>query len=433
MTFCYLLFLSLLLFSFKHSTAHWLIRVIGFITGILLLLISGFYSYLMPVIDLPAPEGSYGVGSRSFVLEDQSRPEIHTIDSKDKRVLFIEAWYPIDHHSSKDAKQTSLWQELYKGENDVVSFFMKYLKRVQTHSYQEALPSSKGPFPVIVFNHGLQMFTSQNTLLMEHLASNGYVVFSLAHPYESLRVNLPNKGAVLPKFLSSKQAFMKGLEWMDKASRPIEAAKDSISLLTNPHDQQQVMLAAIENSELNQVVERWRRDNQLTINWLFESQNDLQDLGNVLDTSRIGVMGMSLGGATATEICKSDHRVKAAINIDGLQYGNRNNVRLSKPFMMIYSQDGEGLNQFLKSNTTNDYHQYTFVGSKHADFTDMTLVWPVMKVYGQLGSIPGERMIKLTNEVVLNFWDHYLKNASLKEFDALTFPELESQIELIAG
>ncbi len=49
-------------------------------------------------------------------------------------------------------------------------------------------------------------------------------------------------------------------------------------------------------------------------------------------------------------------------------------------------------------------YEYTFVNSRHADFTDMAIIWPFMRVYGQLGKIKGERMSVLTNMVVLNFW-----------------------------
>ena len=116
----------------------------------------------------------------------------------------MEVWYPgADVPEPDRPSPKPLWHELYTGNMDRVSFFMGYLKGVDTHSYQDLpIAENDGLFPMILYNHGLQMFTSQNTLLMEYLASHGYVEISTAHPYESLRVNLPNTQTIIPKFIS---------------------------------------------------------------------------------------------------------------------------------------------------------------------------------------------------------------------------------------
>ena len=137
-------------------------------------------------------------------------------------------------------------------------------------------------------------------------------------------------------------------------------------------------------------------------------------------------MGMSIGGATATEVSKSDRRVKAAINIDGMQFGSRNRRPLTVPFMMLYSDDGVGNNEFLMLRRKNDYHEYHFQGARHADFSDLSLVWPILRVYGQLGEIPAVRMIDLQNDLILNFWDHYLKQRPLRSMKG--HPELEATV-----
>ena len=140
-------------------------------------------------------------------------------------------------------------------------------------------------------------------------------------------------------------------------------------------------------------------------------------------------MGMSIGGATAGEFCKIDQRVKAGINVDGLQYGTTQKDSLNLPFMMVYSDDGLGLNDFMMLRSKQDYYEFHLRDTRHADFTDMILVWPVMKVYGQLGKIPGERVIELTNKIILNFWDHYLKQKPFYKFQDTDFPELEVMIK----
>ena len=427
MTFCYLVFAFMALMLLKRTSSHVFFRILGFTCGLLLTSTSALYAIMMPISEFPIPSGEYNIGSTSYTVTDESSGEIHTNDPDDKRELFVEVWYPANLEEVEDLPDVKpLWQELYTGELDRVSFFMNYLKGIGTNSYPDVPPNvENGPYPVILFNHGLQMFTAQTTFLMEHLASHGYIIVSIAHPYESLRVNLPKAGTVLPEFITSMEKFQEAMAWIEKTSAPILAAKDSMDNIQNREERAQIMLRAIENSEMNQVVSAWEKDNRFILDQLVSSGEKKLAFQNIMDTSRIGIMGMSIGGATATEFSKADDRIKAAINVDGLQYGRRNNEGLEVPFMMIYSKDGMGTNVFLMLDSKDDFHEYTFTNARHADFTDMTLIWPIMRMYGQLGEIPGERMTLLTNKVILNFWDYYLKNQPFQDYDKMDYPELE--------
>ena len=217
MTLTYVLFFLLTLLLMKRSITHLVFRIIGFILGLLLILLSAFYAIEMPIIKLPKPSGEFLVGTTNFTLVDESRAETKTDDPKDKRELFVEAWYPGKIQAGeKLPKAKTLWSEMYSGQRDRVSFFMNYLRGITTNAFPDVSPDkTNGPFPVILFNHGLQMFSSQNTLLMEHLASHGFVVVSIAHPYESLRVNLPKAGTVLPEFITSMEKFQEGMAWIE--------------------------------------------------------------------------------------------------------------------------------------------------------------------------------------------------------------------------
>lgn len=432
MAFCYFMFFLLALLLLKKSTSHLIFRILGFTTGSLLIATSCFYCIMMPIIELPAPVGAYQIGSTCYTIVDEQREEIQTDDPDDKRELFVEVWYPANLKDVEDRPaEKSLWQELHIGQLDRVSFFMNYLEGINTHAFTDVPPDTEnGPFPLILFNHGFQMFTSQNTLLMEHLASHGYIVVSIAHPYESLRVNLSNGRTVMPEFIMSMEKFKEAMTWIERSSALINAAKDSIENIQNKKERVQVMLSAIENSEMNNVVIEWERDTRFILDQLIGSTGPKLPFKNCIDTSRIGVMGMSIGGAVAAEFAKADGRIKAGINMDGLQYGARNEEGLTVPFMMIYSEDGTGTNDFLGLNSTEDFHEITFLTTRHADFTDMNVIWPVMRMYGQLGDIPGDRMIQLTNDVVLNFWDHYLKSKPFRNFTKAACQELEVQIYL---
>ena len=407
----YFLFSILALLMLKRNTGYLVFRISGFLLGLVLLLMAGLYSWGMPVFTFPEPAGMYTVGTTSFSITDHSRPEIHSASLTDKRELFLEIWYPADSSGllDEDSKKT-LWSELYEGDRDLVSFLTGYLDAIPTNSFVDLPPNrTEGPYPLIIFNHGLQMFTSQNTMLMEELASNGYVVVSIAHPFESLKVNMAKSGTVIPEFITSFEKFNEGMAWIRETSQAVIVAQDSISKMLDRKQRADIMLEAIASSEVNKSVDLWVEDNCFILDRVLYGSGLPHGLSKVIDTTSIGIMGMSVGGATATEVAKSDDRIKAAINVDGLQYGSRNHMSLNLPFAMIYSSDGAGLNDFLYLQSKDDYYEYYLNQAKHADLTDLTLVWPILSIYGQLGPQNGMVMVQNTNRLILNFWDHYLK------------------------
>ncbi len=407
--FCLFVFIISSLLILRSSISYLFFRVVGFILGSLLIGTSALYMVTMPIKDLPAPMGSYDVGLRSLVLKDSLRDERLTDQSGDSRELFIQIWHPAELDKNENLQRSTMWAELYKGKSDAISFLTSYMRGIHTNSYPNvAIANDQERYPLILFNHGLQMFSEQNTLLMEHFASNGFVVVSIGHPYESLRVNI-STGTVLPEFVTSWENFQKGLSWIENSSRPIQQARDSIENISDIEIRAHIMLEAIRDSPMNEIVSYWEQDNRFVLDAILGNQlTNISDIQLKLDEDRIGAIGMSIGGAVTTELSKSDDRIKAAINVDGLQYGNRNYDSLKVPFMMIYSQDGVDNNEFLKLRSTHDYYELTFQSAKHADFTDLPMVWPVLGIYGQLGSIPSQKVISLTNRVILDFFQYYL-------------------------
>lgn len=49
-----------------------------------------------------------------------------------------------------------------------------------THSYKDATPlMAQEKFPLLLFAHGMSLYSRQNTFQLEELASHGYVVVAL--------------------------------------------------------------------------------------------------------------------------------------------------------------------------------------------------------------------------------------------------------------
>jgi fermentation-respiration switch protein FrsA (DUF1100 family) len=69
----------------------------------------------------------------------------------------------------------------FEGEGSLV----EGLNAILTDSYLNAPVASRqdiSSLPVVIFSHGLGQYVSQNTALMQELASQGFAVFALASP-----------------------------------------------------------------------------------------------------------------------------------------------------------------------------------------------------------------------------------------------------------
>jgi dienelactone hydrolase len=210
-------------------------------------------------------------------LADSTRDDPFLTDGT-KRELLVRFWYPADlSRGCSPAEYTSprVW-----------SYFSKLsalpLPEVRTNSCLEA-PITEGAHPVVVFTHGYTATFTDYSFIFEDLASRGYVVASVDHTYEATAVEFPNG-----RFVKSVLGSHIGNTWgMD--------------------DQSMSLALAARSEDLNFVVNELERLN--TADSPFTGK---------LDTSRIGVMGHSLGGEAALSAIKRVARFRAGVLIDAV-------------------------------------------------------------------------------------------------------------------
>ncbi len=444
----YLGFALLMLASLKRSETRPLWRRLGAVPLLLLLSSSAFLTHQMPLVSLPAPAGPYGVGTFEYSITDPSRKERYAPGHN--RELYVEVWYPAEKSGLGDFPVRTLFHELYEGDFTRQSFLFGYLSRVPTHSHVRAPIAARngGRFPVLLFNHALAPgFTSQNQLLMEHLASHGYVVVSIAHPYQSSKVNLGRAGTItaasaLPGDLDFPQPELEvgvvgRLYDATHDLKKISALKRVLSPLAERYlaldegEQDTFLRGAVASDTLkpfrqfvsedllrdyfiydyfveNSVIKYWVEDIGFVADTLGALRAPVAGFSEAIDASGFGVFGMSEGGAAATEFCKLDSRCRAAANLDGTQFGRHWDKPVPAPFLMFYNEEHQGGNDFAYLPATNPFWEYTVKGASHFDFTDFTYACPLFKTFGLAGSIDGMRMIDITNTVMLNFFDHTL-------------------------
>lgn len=345
------------------------LTIIGFLFRLLIFSIVAALPIIFPVFRLPDPMGQYEIGTTKLYLVDNTRPETLTPNPDDYRELMVQVWYPAQ--VKPVARPAPLMEHM--------PFQFSYLSLVQTHAYQDApVSNAQSSYPVLIFSHGHVGFVEQNLTQMEELASHGYIVCSIAHPYHTIATVFPD-GRVVPADSVLANNFLKGIS----PSPAIYAEHLRI----------------------------WTEDTRFLIDELESIQaGDRQSLlAGKLDMARLGIFGQSFGGVTAVQVCSVDDRCQAGINLDaGLPRdyaGGGDYVPLKKPFMFMLNE-----NAYVSlSSILNTAYKITIRGTTHFDFTDLFLYSPMLKFTKAFGPIDGYRMVKIMNAYTLAFFDGHLK------------------------
>uniref|UniRef100_UPI003A8F56F7 alpha/beta hydrolase family protein n=1 Tax=Kordiimonas sp. TaxID=1970157 RepID=UPI003A8F56F7 len=374
-----------------------------------------------PVFDPPAPSGPHGVGYAHTILTDDSRTDIVTHSARE---LPVQVWYPASVPA--DAEPLPFIPDVEQaghlmGDNLGLPLeFFDYLGDIKGHSYDGAPVARAGGFPVLVFSHGFGSIGAQNVLLMEHLASHGYVVFSLEHPHQNAWVRL--KGGKTASFNPE------GFQYDDLTPEKIAELEAMIVRLVDAPDYEayarEVLAFMTEQSGLMTGMKLWLDDTDYLLDQLQASTiNAFEPLYGSMDMNQLGVFGMSYGGAAAGMLCLEDARCKAGINMDGLQFGERGMLfSISRPFMLMNSDSNLFLepskrsgptafkvNEFVYRQATGPMYSLTVANAKHMNYSDFAFLMPVAKYLGMFGSVDAHAMNRIMNDYVLAFFDTYLK------------------------
>ncbi len=380
-------------------------------------------------VKLPPPTGPDAVGATYFSLVDTARPETFTEDPGDHRELLIRVWYPAK--PATGAQPEPFWGRETQEIATRMAEFMRLpkdafddLARAPSHTYADApLAKSRSPYPVLVFSHGyIPGLISQNTAQMEELASHGYIVVSIGHTYETL-VNIFPDGRVIPFSQGRLAAFAQGAGKTRELYTTYAAA-------TDPAEKEAMLRRIVaEWTVLDESLRVWTADTRFVMDELerMNAGKRKSIFAGKLDLQRIGVFGMSFGGATAGQVCAVDNRCKAGINLDGLQYGALIDRPMERPFMFMQSEDAGNINRLFFERAKNAAYYVTVKGTKHFNYSDFSLFSPEYKKAGILGSIDGGRMERIISDYVLAFFDKHLKgkDATLLKKPPAHYQEVE--------
>ena len=420
-----LLFVILSLFLVRRGSSHIAVRAVGVSVGAVLLAASTALALALPIVALPAPDGPHTVGVTSFTLVDPSRDDAVFGAPGRSREIYVQVWYPAERPDDGSMpRPRTLWRELYRPPFFDVLF--GYLAGMETHSF-EGLPVSMASdsYPAIVFSPSLGGIAEQNTLLMEHLASNGYVVFGVTHPYFGLFTTYADGSGVPPHEKTMQAMTQQGAVDLDafdaraeRASSELEAAAIRLEYFD-------------QGAMLGELMTIWERDLDLLLDAITAPAGEARMssvIAGRVDTTRLGLLGMSYGGGAVTQVCKADSRCRAALNLDGGLWGSRMREPLKVPYLVLASPSNAAFFEHDRLISEAPYYALTVEGATHTNFTDASAFVPLFQWLGVTGTIDGRRAIDIMNVVAARFFDAYVRGDARPEFSAADLPEITERI-----
>lgn len=273
-------------------------------------------------------------------------------------------------------------------------------------------------FPLVVFSHGAFGYYESNASTYLELASQGYVVVSLDHPYHSFFTKDTSGKTVTvdPDFMNSvmnangdmteEKIYEESSKWMKLRVGDMNFVLDELK----------------KGADENDIEAYWFENESL-------KKDSLEALG-LIDTDKIGVMGHSMGGATAVEIGKERDDIDAVIDLDGTMLGSIigaengkyivedveyhvplfefKNAESHYEMIELEKMDYPYPNFVIRDNADVIYCTY-FEGSLHMDYTDLPLFSPFLgKLLGS-GEVDNAYMMDQVNSLAVEFFDCYLK------------------------
>lgn len=368
---------------------------------------SGYAQLSAPLFELPAPSGKLPIGTTRWVVTDASRDE--TFASGRKRDIEIVAWYPREASASGDNApymRDSMEEALSFARLAKLGDAFNRLVAVTTHSMLDAAPArTPARVPVIVFQHGYTGLPSSHTALMEDLASHGWAVLNVIHPYEATAAKLAD--GTIVTFTDEKNAMRAPIMDVLNEWGPEGGTMEKIVAATSDTEKEKLMrgyLAALPKT--NEVVRRWTLDAKYALDHLPTS-GAAGRIAAKLDLGRLGVAGHSMGGVAGAELCVEERRCKAALNLDGIpQYGSMIDAPMPAPFLMVYSgRPGRaGASDIIYRRSASKYYRIDVADALHLDFTDMNLWGGPLRQRGAYGKIDPVRAALVTRTVVREFF-----------------------------
>lgn len=340
---------------------------IRYTTAVFTLFLSLVPLLLFPPFDPLEASGSYEVETKKFTYTDQSRMDPFS-DERAPRKVTVDYYYP---------------------------------------------KTGNGKFPLILFSHGAFGFSGSNFSTFQELASHGYIVGSISHTSHAFfTVDTKRTLTLADQDFLQKAVEINGLKDTSREEEVFHITKDWMKLRT---EDTHFLLDTI----------------------LSESRSSAPGLPfSLLSSDAIGLFGHSLGGASSAETARERNDVDAVIVLDGTMLGEEvdfkdghvvlNDTPYPVPLLNVYAEDhyegamvtqGDEYDNFYASAHALDARETVFRGTGHLNFTDLPLFSPILAEKLGIGPADARSAIVTMNEIVLEFFNSYLKNKGAPQIE----------------
>lgn len=303
-------------------------------------------------INLPPPSGSHDVRITSKELVDESR--VDPFDLKNgKRALMVTSFVPtacstteyIPYMPGKVAKEQDVQ---FKDQGIRAGTFERLRMRAcssSASSYPAApVKRASGTYPLAIFSPGADLSRLLYNDILANIASQGYVVVSVDHPYDSSIVEYPSGDAVYSKQLATNPATRE--KDLETRVADLRFVLDHLqSSASSPSSQPALIPSSV--------------------------------VGNV-DLDNPAAIGHSFGGATAAQAILEDARFRGGCNLDGIMFGSVVSKGIPEPFLLMKSTTpsqwrDNSWNKFI-TNSAGKKVEVQLLGSKHDGLTDLPII-----------------------------------------------------------
>ena len=390
-------------------------RIIVLLLIMQLLLFMPFLAFTRALL-LPRPNGPFPVSMVVESLTDQSRSDPYAPSgSPHQRRVMTSLFLPIDPAVVRSEVRTipymtplvaadyGLLATTVGLPNDTfASFKVESSHVVGGRCKTASQPPTK--LPLVVFSPGFGQSRLLYGSMARSLASEGYAVVTIDHPYDASYVEFPDGSFVRNANISTDDDG--ALEQVLQVSSESKlnpcgefVTHATIKILT------QHLFTQVRAADVSFVID------QLSESTVFRRAYDNHRI--VIDFGRIVMYGHSLGGAAAATVMLSDPRVRGGVDMDGRFFKPVLEKGLDRPFVLLGRPDHSSEDPTwpaVYDKLLGARVEMAVAGTIHASFTDFPVIvnsLNLTKSTAELvaGSVSGRRMDLVINSVLVAFCD----------------------------
>ncbi|WP_034448855.1 alpha/beta hydrolase family protein [Butyrivibrio sp. AE2032] len=371
----------------------------------------------------PMPTGEYAVGTFTHTI-CTDREEL--LAPGTKRNIPVRVYYPVLKESVESlSKARYMSREMAKALKKSMHAPINIDKAEAqgdnfSECYENAPKIEGAKFPLITFSHGFGSYREANSFLCLELASHGYVVISVGHPYDAALCEFDD-GTNIPLYKEAmKRQYEPMLPGMFAMMKMLKTKGTDKELADK--------LEAVQNKYCTFIVSRleeWEKD---TLNVVDFAK---AELSGIIDFSKgIGATGHSLGGIISYLLCLDNDEFVCGANLDGASFGNHKGKILRKPFAQLSCKANLGVESRVRIDHTEPVFQAVFEKMQHIAFSDMKHLIPSKMIVGGLDpDLAHEYVCKIH----LGLFDSYLKKTKdhpeLKSCEMISIKEYQPDIQ----